>query len=242
MADWEVWRTDDNGARFLVATHPDRIQAMAQTLVFESGHPHKQFYEVVGDRRPIVVTNRDLYVRLVQLGEALTADGRALLDYLCSLWAVSRPLAVHEQLDGDLLVAMLQAAALARPARPDPAWQVADFTVQGDYVGFGDFTKVLCTQIVDLLAFDETPPGPYAALGVDAPARLDGGRATVGHWCNFDPATYLECAAAGSFGGWSAADGRRIVLAGERGDEVEPLPPISWGDVGALLEYGQSYE
>jgi len=244
MAEWAVWRTDDNGARFEVSTHRDRVLALAQVMLFESGHPHKQLYEVVGDRQPVVVTNRDLYLRLVALGEELA--GRALLDYLCGLWAVSRPLADRDHLDGDLLAAMLLAAAKVRPVRPEPAWRVADLSVDGDYAGFGDFTKVVCTQIVDLLAFEETPPGPYAAFGVDAPPRLDGGRATVEHWCNFDPATYLECAVAGAFGGWDPADGRRVSVTeaatGHAGDVVRPLGPISWGDIGAFLEYGQSYE
>jgi hypothetical protein len=124
---------------------------------------------------------------------------------------------------------------------------VVDFSVDGPYLGYRDFTKVIGTQVVDLLAFQENPPGPYAALGVDAPARFDGGRATIPLWCNFDTATFLECAAAGSFGGWSVADGRRVRVTGPAdgdggGDEVVPLPPISWGDVAAFLEYGQSYE
>jgi hypothetical protein len=246
MADWEVWRQDDNGNRYLVAAHHDRVQALAQVMIFEAGHPHKQSYEIVGERVRTVHTNRDLYLRLVAVGEHLSSNGRALLDYLCSLWTVSRPLAVYDVLNGDLLAAMLTAAVWAPPARPEPAWRVADLSVNDAFSGFADFTKVLCTQITDLLAFQENPPGPYASLGVDAPPRVDGGRATVDCWCNFDPATYLECAAAGSFGGWSVADGRRVTVAGLPGDgpndEVTPLPRITWGDVGAFLEYGQCYE
>jgi hypothetical protein len=246
MADWEVWRQDDNGHRFKVGTLPDRVDALATVLRFEAGYPHKQMYEVVGGRGPAVRTNRDLYRRLVTLGEQITASGRALLDYLCALWPVSRPLAVHEQVDGDLLVAMLTAAGTAPPVRPDPAWRVADLTVDGAYVGFADFTRVLCTQITDLLAFEEQPPGPYAALGVDAPPRLDGGRATVERWCNFDPARYLECAVAGSVGGWSVEDGHRVRAEPADGADpsemITPLPALSWGDVAAFLEYGQSYE
>jgi hypothetical protein len=246
MADWEVWRQDDNGHRFLVAACDDRIQAIAQVMIFEAGHPHKQIYDIAGPRTPVVRTNRDLYLRLIALGEHLNRTGRALLDYMCALWTVSRPLAVYDELDGDLFAALLAAAASAPPVRPEPSWRVADFTVTDNYSGFADFTKVLCTQISDLLAFEENPPGPYASLGVDAPPRVDGGRATVDRWCNFDAATYLECAAAGSFGGWSVSDGRRVTVPGLPGDgpsdEVAALPRISWGDVGAFLEYGQCYE
>src|SRR5262245_29643063 len=142
MKEWEVWRTDDSGVRTRVAAYPDRIEALAQILVLEAGHPHKQHHEVVGDRRPLLTTNRDLYVYLVGLGEELVADGRALLDYLCALWSVSRPLGVLEELEPDLLAAMMRAAASCPPARPEPSWRTADFSVAGEYAGFVDFTKV----------------------------------------------------------------------------------------------------
>jgi len=250
MADWEVWRQDDNGQRSSVAAYPDKVHALACVLVFQAGqgyedqYPGKQRYEVVGPPEPTVSTNRDLYLRLLALGEHLTETGRALLDYLCALWAVSQPLAVDEELDGDRFAALLTAAVAANPARPCPSWSVEDFAVDGPYTGYRDFAKVIGTQVVDLLAFQQSPPGPYAALGVDAPPRLDGGRATIPVWCNFDAATFLECAAAGSFGGWSIADGRRVPESRDAraSDDVVPLPMITWGDVAAFLEYGQSYE
>jgi hypothetical protein len=253
MAEWEVWRQDENGQRYLVDAYHDRIHALARMLAFEAGfshnrYPHKQVYEVVGERRPTLQTNRDLYLRLVAVGDNLAVTGRALLDYLCALWLVSHCLADHEELDGDHFVAMLTAAVTVRPMRPEPNWRTADFTADGQYVGFADFTKVLCTQIADLLAFEERPPDPLAPLGVDAPPRIDGGRATITRWCNFDPATFLECGAAGAFGGWSEADGRRVRTSDLRpegawsGEDIALLEPISWGDVAAFLEYGQSYE
>lgn len=249
MTEWGVWRQDDNGQRFLVDTYHDRIQALARVLVFESGHPHKQMYEVLGSRDPVVITNRDLYLRMLALGDHLAVTGRALLDYLCALWTVSRPLAVHDDLDGDLLAAVLTASATAVPIRPDPAWRVCDLSAdEGPFLGFADFTKVLCTQIADLLAFEEHPPGPFATFGVDAPPRIDGGRATIPRWCNFDPPTFLECACAGAFGGWSEADGRRVRTgdpadsADWSGEEVAKLGAVTWGDFAAFLEYGQSYE
>jgi len=247
MAGWEVWRQDETGPPAPVAAYPDRVHALACVLVFQAGHeyPEKLRYEVLGPPGPAVRTNRDLYLRLLALGDHVTGTGRALLDYVCALWAVSQPLAVDDELDGDRFAALLTAAAAARPARPCPGWSIDDFTVDGPYVGYRDFTKVIGTQVVDLLAFERTPPGPYAALGVEAPARIDGGRATIPLWRNFEVATFLECAAAGAFGGWSVADGRRVPESPEGApgtDDVVPLPPITWGDVAAFLEYGQSYE
>lgn len=248
MTEWEVWRQDDNGHRYLMTTYQNRVQALARLLVLESGHPHKQLYEVIGPHQSSVTTNRELYLAVLTLGDYLTGTGRALLDYLCAMWTVSRSLAVPDNLDGDHFLAVLTAAATAVPVRPEPAWRVDDFTADGPYLGFADFTKVLCTQITDLLAFEEAPPGPFAPFGVDAPPRLDGGRATIARWCNFDPPTFLECAAAGAFGGWSEADGRRVRTADPAddaewsGETVRPLEPITWGDFAAFLEYGQSYE
>ena len=248
MTDWEVWRQDDTGQRYLMTTYHDRVQALARLLVLESGHPHKQMYEVVGPRQPAVTTNRDLYLHVLALGDHLAVTGRALLDYLCAVWTVTRPMAIHDELDGDHFAAVLIASATAVPIRPDPSWRVDDFTTDGPYLGFTDFTKVVCTQVADLLAFHDTPPGPFAGFGIDAPPRHDGGRATIPRWCNFDPSTFLECAAAGAFGGWSEADGRRVSTEepGESGDwsgeRVALLEPITWGDFAAFLEYGQSYE
>jgi hypothetical protein len=240
MADWEVWRKDDHGRSELVSTHGDRVEALAAVLSAEAGAPHRRGYEIVGPPAPVVVTNRDLYLRLLWLGHHLAAADRALLDYLCALWAVSAPLSVEEELDGDLLMALLTAAATFPPARPDPAWRVCDLTVTGPYQGFGDFTKVIATQVSDLLAFAEQPPGRYGSLGVDAPARLDGGRATIDLWCNLDPPGYLEAAGAGAFGGWDAADGRRVGRGVDR-DPVRRLGPVGWGDVAAFCEFGQAY-
>jgi hypothetical protein len=241
MADWEVWRHGDHGRPERVAVAGDRVAALVTVLAIEAGGREAKPHEVVGPPGPVVVTNRDLYLRLVGLGRDLAGSGRALLDYLCALSAVSRVLAGEETLDGDLFVAMLGAAAQVPPARPDPAWRVRDLSVAGQYAGYVDFTKVIATQVSDLLAFAEQPPGPCALFGVDAPARIDGGRATVERWCNFEPAGYLECAAAGAFGGWDTADGHRLCETGGR-DAVVPLEPITWGDVAAFCEYGQAYE
>jgi hypothetical protein len=92
--------------------------------------------------------------------------------------------------------------------------------VADEYHGYGDFTKVILTQVADLLAFGEAPPGPYAGFGVAAPPRLDGGRATVETWYNFHPSSYLECAASGAFGGWDAPGSEPV-------DPAVPLEPIT---------------
>ena len=119
MADWEVWRQDDSGQRSSVAAYPDKVHALACVLVFQAGqgyevrYPGKPRYEVVGPSEPTVATNRDLYLRLLALGEHLT-DGRGL-DSVCP-WAFSQPRLVRT-----LLGPVRRAADRGRrrpPARP----------------------------------------------------------------------------------------------------------------------------
>jgi hypothetical protein len=50
-ARWQVWRQDDNGARFLIATYPDEADARARLAEMKrTGGHHKQLYWLT--RRP----------------------------------------------------------------------------------------------------------------------------------------------------------------------------------------------
>jgi hypothetical protein len=79
-------------------------------------------------------------------------------------------------------------------------------------------------------------------------------------WYNFDPCTFLECAMAGSFGGWEEGDdtGRgyvpgEVAVLGPDGritgcdpreldDPIVPLGEISWEAFRDFLGQGQWYE
>jgi hypothetical protein len=79
-------------------------------------------------------------------------------------------------------------------------------------------------------------------------------------WYNFDPCTFLECATAGSFGGWRPGDdtGREYVpgpvaALGEDGrltsrdprdipNPVVPIAAVSWEKFRDFLGDGQWYE
>ena len=154
-----------------MTTYHDRVQALARLLVLESGHPHKQMYEVVGPRQPVVTTNRDLYLHVLALGDHLAVTGRRCW----TTCARSGRSAGRWPSMTNSTATSSSPCSSRRPPRsrsaPSPSWRVDDFTTDGPYLGFTDFTKVLCTQIADLLAFHETPPGPFAAFGVDAPPR-----------------------------------------------------------------------
>src|SRR5262249_54029097 len=110
------------------------------------------------------------------------------------------------------------------------------------------------SQIVDLhqMAANGQLEDKYRYFGIDAPR---GGR-----WYNFDPRGFLECAVAGSFGGWQEGDdtGRdyvpglaaagdadgNIIAVDPRSIEtpVDALPPITWDAFAELLFTGQIYE
>jgi hypothetical protein len=90
MADWEVWRHGDDGRPERVAAYGDRVTALVTVLAVEAGGRPFKPHEVLGPPGPVVVTNRDLYLRLTALGDELDRSDHALLDYLCGLLSVSR--------------------------------------------------------------------------------------------------------------------------------------------------------
>lgn len=47
MTQFELWRQDDNGNRFLMSAHTDRDAAEAAVAAMEAGVQHKQLYYVV---------------------------------------------------------------------------------------------------------------------------------------------------------------------------------------------------
>lgn len=50
---WQVWRQDDNGARFLIATYPTQEAAQARLSDLErTGGHHKQLYWTTRTDKP----------------------------------------------------------------------------------------------------------------------------------------------------------------------------------------------
>ncbi|GAA4599214.1 hypothetical protein GCM10023194_78740 [Planotetraspora phitsanulokensis] len=242
MTTWSVWRQDDNGNSVEVARYDDRIAALARALAFDAGHPHKQIYWVTGD--PVLLTNRDLYTRVIGLGEALTAGGRTLSEYLRALYGVSRTRRDRDRLPLDEVAATLTAAATLTPA---PVAARDGFAPEETMTGFARWEAVILSQIADLDDFALQPPGEHAFFGVDAP-RTSTARATPCRWYNFDPASYLECGMAGGLGGWDESDGTRVPVPGPVHPDVPPDPGIlsietvTWDDLAEFALYGQIFE
>ncbi|GAA2402725.1 hypothetical protein GCM10010191_07840 [Actinomadura vinacea] len=249
MQTWDVLRQDDNGNEFHMATHESRVSALAQVLAMESGVPHKQTYWVSGPSGPTVRTNRELYLHFLQLGQEARAASWSLSAFLRALWKVSAPLSGLDRLEADDVAAMFSAASGVPPAEFDPAWSTKDLSLPGDEPeGYADWERVILSQLADLEDFLTHPPGPRARFGVDAPRPPGTGlRATPRRWYNFDPATYLECAVAGSLGGWDADDGARIPLptaddAPQPRSYVRDIATMSWADLARIAVCGQIYE
>ncbi|GLW66780.1 hypothetical protein Arub01_50240 [Actinomadura rubrobrunea] len=249
MQTWDVMRQDDDGGESCVATHDSRIAALAQVLVLQCRAPRGRTYRVCGPSEPAVRTNRDLYLHFLHLGQEARAASWSLSAFLRSLWKVSGPLSDRESLAPDDVAAMFSAASTAPPPDFVPAWSTEDLSLPGDEPrDHADWERVILSQIADLQDFLAAPPGPHARFGVDAPRPPGSGpRATPARWYNFDPATYLECAVAGSLGGWDAADGARVPLPTLSGEAptrsyVRPLTSMTWGDLARIAVCGQMYE
>lgn len=241
---WDVMRQDDNGNKVRVTAHTSRVSALSHVLMLESGVPHKQIYWVAGPSGPQLGTNRDLYRHVVKIGRDARAASWSLSALLRSLWKVSAGLRGRPDLTLDDVGALFSAAGSTPPPSYESAWTTRDLTFPGDPSTYADWEKVLQAQIADLEDFVTFPPGPDAKKGVTAPRPEGTGlRSTPTLWCNFDAASYLECAVAGSFGGWHRDDGTRVPREdGPPGSPVRTVTTVTWRDLSRLTVCGQLYE
>lgn len=193
-----------------------------------------------------VTTNRDLYCFVAGLVKERSECSGTLQSYLENLRRLGRSLREREAVSLEDFAELLRAAfdPELSGAEPDPA--VTD--------GYVAWEKRITEQIRDLDDMRQagTLDNEYRYFGVDSPR---GGR-----WYNFDPCTYLECAAAGTFGGWQEGDdtGRSyvpgpVVVLDASGaitsvdprdidDPVVALPQITWEMFVGFLDAGQWYE
>jgi hypothetical protein len=116
MNEWELWRQDDNGARFRIRGYADRLAAIAGRLVIESGMPHKQLYWVAGPPTPTCPTPGDAAERIA----ALSADHEPMAAaFLAAFRRVGASLCDDRHLDPDTVAALFQVAW--EQAEPGPA-------------------------------------------------------------------------------------------------------------------------
>jgi hypothetical protein len=202
---------------------------------------------------PGLRTNRDLYLFIAGLKQQHPDTTRSLEEYLRALWRLCEPRRDRPFLSLDDFASLLAAAFDAEPAPFDPAWRRREFGSTGGGA-YDEWNETILDQIVDLREMDEHGAlrDKWRYLGVDAPSGK--------RWFNFDPLTYLECAAEGTFGGWEPGDetGRSLVpgevavldangnLVGadprDLGRPKYEMSRLNWNDFTQFLRNGQYYE
>lgn len=163
---------------------------------------------------PETATGDEMYELVARI--AAHASGRSLEHYLAALWQLARAHREEAALSIPVFLALLADALVAPVPLDDPARM--ERTAAPPEVEAWE--SQILRQIVDLreLAAAGALADPQRGFGLDAPR---GSR-----WYNFDPATFLECAAAGTFGL----------------EESEAIEPITWHRFAAFLGAGQCYE
>jgi hypothetical protein len=192
------------------------------------------------DENDELLTNRDLYLFVTELRRNSAGEEPKLEEYLRALWHLG---STHRT-SGDFSLswfAHLLKFALSGEAPPfDPAWRARAEEQIENPSGCQQWEQTVLTQIIDLHEMEAagTLASEYRYFGVDAPR---GNR-----WYNFDAMTYLECAAAGTFGGWQPDDATgRAYTPGANTEVEEPIIEISsvtWRQFANFLCNGQEYE
>jgi hypothetical protein len=201
-----------------------------------------------------IKTNRDLYLAISQLIEREKKSVRTLEEYLRALLGLAGRYRVETALPVAQFFALLDGAFTVEVGGFNPEWKSLYPDLHEESEGFEAWQATLIRQIVDLreMAEEGMLADPYRYLGIDSPRRR--------RWYNFDPYTFLECAMAGSYGGWQPDDetGRLyvpgpVLVLGEAGalesrnpealeEPVFFLPEITWAEFCEFLLQGQYYE
>jgi hypothetical protein len=147
-------------------------------------------------------TNRDLYLFVLGLRTVSAYQDRDLEEYLRALWQLGTPHQRDDALPVGLFAELLDAAFRESAPPFDPSWRKIASPDFMKPMGFQTWQQTLLGQIVDLRDMAEAGilRNEMRYLGIQSPRGND--------WYNFDPCTYLECATAGSCGGFRAGDGR----------------------------------
>ncbi len=167
-------------------------------------------------------TNRHLYRFVIELCQRNADNKRTLEEYLRALLGLATREREQADLPAPLFAAMLEAAFHEAPLPYDPSWAAAWQPRKRDDSddGFPGWEALIQRQIVDLREMHASGAleDKQRYFGIDSPRGA--------RWYNFDPTTYLECAAAGSFDGWTPPEGQELddsdLSDVEMPDEEEP--------------------
>jgi hypothetical protein len=193
-----------------------------------------------------ITTNRDLYCFIAALVKQYADNSVTLQDYLESLGQLGRQWCERSAVLPSEFAHLLEASFAPVPTGIE--------SKMNPTAGYLIWQQRIAEQVRDLSEMKEagTLENQYRYFGVAAPRGA--------HWFNFDPCTYLECAAAGTFGGWREGDDtERTYVPGEVAvldasgelttadprdldNPVVRLPEITWEMFVDFLNAGQFYE
>ena len=177
---------------------------------------------------------------------------RPLEDYLFDLKQQLSAFAGSTVIPLDAFWSMLRNAYLGDVSAQDTLPDVGDVQSQQGAANHDGCQTVLDRQIADLRDMRAADVIGHAFFGTTAPS----GR----YWCNTGVAGFLECGAAGAFGGWQPGDDTgRVLVPGEVAyfkedgaigsapasafhHPIQVIDPLSWEDAIEFLRCGQSYE
>lgn len=200
-------------------------------------------------------SNRDLYLAIEKLAEKYKSCDRSLEEYLRVLLQEADRFAHYEALSLSDFYALICVSFTASIPKFNENWRNTYNLLPNAAAGFSHrWQATLIRQIVDLreMAENGTLADQYRYFGIDSPRHS--------RWYNFEPRSYLECAMAGSFGGWEPADAAsrqlvpgRVTVLTETGSiqAVDPqdlprpqfaLPTVAWTEFEDFIECGRYYE
>ncbi|MEM7558775.1 MAG: hypothetical protein AAF394_06600 [Planctomycetota bacterium] len=199
-------------------------------------------------------TNRDLYLAIEQLQKQHEGCTRTLEVYLLAVLDLSSALSNQQQITLDEFHHVLSSSFTHGASSFKEEWREQYDQLPHEADDYAGWRATLVRQIVDLREMEEcgTLNNETRYFGVYAPRKS--------YWYNFDPLGYLECAMAGSFGGWEPGDdtGRQYVpgpvaVFGKDGtiESVDPedlpnptfqMPTITWEHFKDFIFCGQIYE
>ena len=201
-----------------------------------------------------MMTNRDIYLAMATLVKRSRESSQTLEEYLRAVLALVWRYEGRPYITPTEFIQLLSEALTANPLTFDPDWGAYYDSKPGSRSSFTDWLATVREQVVDLREMADAGilANELRYFGVSSPRGA--------RWYNFDVGTYLECAAAGTFGGWEPGDstGRELVP----GDVVvvEPdgtvtakdplelerpiftIDRVTWLDFIRFMEWGQCYE
>jgi hypothetical protein len=168
----------------------------------------------------MLYTNRDLYLAIDALSEQHAKCDRSLETYLLAVLNRSSAFHDHQFLTLAELYELITAGFTHEPLIFNDEWHDQYDHLPHEDNQYAGWQASLIRQIVDLreMAENGTLQDEQRYGGVSSPRQS--------RWYNFDPNGYLECAMAGSSGGWEPDD--------ETGRQYVPGPVAVLGDDGAI--------